>query len=80
LSDMVNHPPHYNQGGIECIDAIEASFSPKETSAESYLKGTTLKYLWRFKEKEDPVQDLLKAKWFLDRLIKTVESKKLPID
>ena len=40
--DLVNHPPHYNQGDIECIDAIEAMLSPEEFIG--YLRGNSFKY------------------------------------
>ena len=41
--DLVNNPPHYNQFGIECIEAIQASMTEKEFLG--YLKGNTTKYL-----------------------------------
>ena len=65
--DDVNHPAHYTQGGIECIDAIKASMTPDEYAG--YLKGNIQKYLWRY-ENKGGVQDLEKAMWYLDRLIK----------
>jgi hypothetical protein len=65
--DPVNHPSHYTQGGIECIDAIKASMSDLEF--QGYLKGNAIKYLWRFRQKGKPVQDLRKACWYLDRLM-----------
>lgn len=65
--DDVNHPDHYTQGGIECIDAIRASMTPDEYAG--YLKGNIQKYLWRYEHKGG-VQDLEKAMWYLDRLIK----------
>ena len=43
--DLVNHPPHYNQAGIECIDAIRAA---TDSGFEYYLQGNILKYIWRF--------------------------------
>ena len=64
-SDMVNHPPHYNQKGIECIDAIEAA---TDTGFEYYLQGNIMKYLWRYRYK-DGSQDLKKALWYLNKLI-----------
>tara|TARA_A100001011_G_C13912605_1_gene675704 strand:- start:326 stop:637 length:312 start_codon:yes stop_codon:yes gene_type:complete len=64
-SDMVNHPPHYNQKGIECIDAIEAV---TDTGFEYYLQGNIMKYIWRYRYKEG-IQDLKKARWYLDKLI-----------
>ena len=59
---MVNQPPHYNQGGIECIDGIEASMR-KEAFA-GYCKGNVMKYLWRY-EYKNKVEDLKKAQWYL---------------
>tara|TARA_R100001443_G_scaffold20635_2_gene32794 strand:- start:19137 stop:19427 length:291 start_codon:yes stop_codon:yes gene_type:complete len=64
-SDMVNHPPHYNQKGIECIDAIQAA---TDTGFEYYLQGNIMKYLWRYRYKEGS-QDLKKALWYLNKLI-----------
>lgn len=63
--DMVNHPPHYNSGNLECIDAIEASMEPK--AFQGYLKGNVLKYIWRY-EKKGGAQDLAKAQWYLAKL------------
>ena len=65
VDDMVNHPPHYNQRGIECIDAIEAA---TDLGFEYYLQGNIIKYMWRYKYKNG-VEDLNKAKWYLDKLI-----------
>jgi hypothetical protein len=69
--DPVNHPSHYNQFGIECLDAIEASMSPEEF--KGYLKANTLKYLWRYKYKGKPLEDLKKGQFYLNLLIKKVE-------
>ena len=71
--DMVNHPPHYNQGGIECVDAIEASMSPQ--GFRDYLKGNILKYLWRYEQKHG-LEDLKKAQWYLTRLTLNLEEEK----
>lgn len=68
--DPVSSPTHYRQGDIEAIDAIEASMSPSEY--QGYLKGNVLKYLWRYEYKGKPTQDLLKADWYLNRLIEAV--------
>ena len=64
--DMVNQPPHYNNGNVECIEAIEASMSVDEFAG--YLKGNCLKYLWRYRYKGNPLTDLNKAQWYLDKL------------
>lgn len=65
--DMVNSPPHYNKAGVECIDAIQAA---TEDGFEYYLQGNILKYLWRYRYKNG-VEDLKKAKWYLEKLINT---------
>jgi len=64
--DMVNRPPHYNSTGIECIDAIQAATGD---GYQYHLQGTVLKYLWRYRYKGKPLEDLKKARWYLDRLI-----------
>tara|TARA_B100000287_G_scaffold434627_1_gene499637 strand:+ start:1549 stop:1770 length:222 start_codon:yes stop_codon:yes gene_type:complete len=63
--DMVNSPPHYNQGGVECIDAIQAALGP---NFKYYLQGNIIKYLWRFDYKGKPLEDVEKAKWYLNKL------------
>jgi len=67
--DMVNNPPHYNQTGIECIHAISAA---TDNGFKYYLQGNVMKYLWRFDYKDKPLEDLQKAKWYLDKLIEEV--------
>ena len=69
--DPVNHPSHYTQGDIECIDAIDASMSTSEF--RGYLKGNTMKYLWRYGLKGTGIEDLKKSRWYLDRLIAELE-------
>ena len=66
-ADVVNSPEHYRQGGIEAIDAIKASMTREEF--KGYLKGNAQKYLWRYRHKGKPAEDLRKAKWYLDRLL-----------
>lgn len=73
--DPVNKPAHYTEGNIETIDAIEASMSPEGFA--DYLKGNTLKYLWRYRHKGKPLQDLRKARWYLDRLILAVSHEQV---
>ena len=68
--DPVNQPSHYNQGGIECIEAIKASMSHIEYLG--YLKGNCQKYIWRYRNKGNMRQDLAKAKWYLEELEKEV--------
>lgn len=71
----INHPPHYAQTRIECIDAMEAMIEtwPGESAL---LGGNILKYLWRHRSKT-PVESLKKARWYLDRLIAKTEREAL---
>ena len=73
--DPVNHPTHYTRGGIECIDAIEAALSSQTDPVAAFLTGQSLKYLWRWPSKNG-LEDLRKARWYLDRLIKRLEGSK----
>ena len=68
--DLVNSPPHYNKGAIECIDAIEAMLTHEEYIG--YLRGNSLKYRWRFRYKNG-IQDLEKAEWYEQRLMETLK-------
>lgn len=73
MADMVNHPSHYTQGGIECIDALEAA-TINLKGIEAVCTANAIKYLWRWKEKGG-IEDLEKSKWYIDRLIKKDNSK-----
>jgi len=69
-SDPFN-PSHYKQGSIECIEAIKAALG---VGFIAYLWGNILKYLWRWPNKNG-IEDLKKARWYLDRLIQEEEAK-----
>lgn len=73
VEDVVNKPSHYNSGGVECIEAIEASMEPE--AFQGYLKGNTLKYIWRMSYKGKALEDCKKAQWYLNKLISTLEDK-----
>ncbi len=71
-NDAVNHPSHYCQDGIECIDVIKAT--TKGMSAfDAFCQGNAMKYLFRWHFKNG-VQDLKKARWYIDKLIEIQES------
>lgn len=70
VPDMVNSPPHYNSANIETIDAIRAATGD---GFHFHLQGTILKYLHRYRHKGNPLTDLRKARWYLDRLIEEYE-------
>jgi hypothetical protein len=73
LPDIVNHPSHYTDGEIECIEAIEASLTPEEY--RGYLKGNIQKYVWRERLKGG-TESLRKAQWYIERLIQLDEIQK----
>ena len=71
MGDNVNHPAHYTQGGVECIEAIKVAVIGL-VGMEAVCTGNALKYLWRWKQKNG-LEDLKKARWYIDRLIKELE-------
>ncbi len=66
--ETVDHPEHYNKG-IEVIDFIDSWDL-------DFTAGNIIKYVARHKHKDNPLEDLKKAKWYLDRLIKNYEDEK----
>jgi hypothetical protein len=62
----VNSPEHYNQGKIEVIDAIDAWDL-------NFSEGNVIKYVTRHRHKGNQVEDLKKALWYIERLIKNIE-------
>lgn len=62
--DMVNNPPHYNAGSVECIEAIRSALTEEEF--RGYCKGNALKYVWREKHKGQD-ESLEKAIWYLNK-------------
>ena len=68
--DVVNSPPHYGNGNIECIDYIKDFLNEEEY--QGYLRGNIAKYLHRWPYKNG-VEDLRKAEWYLKRLIEEQE-------
>lgn len=68
MSEAVYHPKHYNFGKIEVIDAIE-------DWGLGFHLGNVVKYVARAEHKGNLVQDLQKARWYLDRYIEHLEAK-----
>lgn len=64
--DRINHPPHYTKGKIEVIDFIA-------DQEMGYLDGNIIKYVARYRHKGTPLEDLKKARWYLERLIEKLE-------
>ena len=73
-SDAVNHPSHYNYGDIEVIDFIEQVTQQYEDGFDAYIVGNALKYLARSPHKNG-LEDVKKAVWYLERLIKRNEDE-----
>lgn len=62
MNDPVNHPKHYtaHPSGVECIEITEHF---------NFNKGNAIKYIWRSSDKGKEVEDLRKARWYIDREI-----------
>lgn len=71
--DNVNHPSHYNQGKIECIEAIESATIGK-SGIEAVCVANVIKYLWRYEEKGGR-ESVEKAMWYLQKLLEKLEVK-----
>lgn len=69
--DPVNHPSHYtsNPSGVECITIVEHM---------NFCRGNAIKYIWRAGEKASEIEDLRKAKWYLEREIARLEGQVAP--
>lgn len=72
--DAVIHPPHYNQGSIEVIDYIQDQLTPEQFTG--FIVGNVIKYASRARHKGG-IEDLKKARWYLDRLIQQSELAKV---
>ena len=75
MYDPVNHPAHYTQGGIECIDALTAMVSGYTNPVNATFAWQVVKYIWRHPFKGKPLEDLKKARFYLDRLIRSYEEQ-----
>ena len=73
--DSVQNPIHYTDSKIECIDAI-AEATKDLNGIEAVCTGNVLKYTWRWKKKNG-LEDLRKAKWYLEKLIHELEKPTL---
>jgi hypothetical protein len=71
MTDEVNNPPHYTGSGIECIVYLKSNM-PFEAFT-GLLEGNVKKYLHRWRYKKRPIEDLKKARWYLDRLISELD-------
>ena len=71
-NDVVNHPSHYTQGGIECIDAMKSAFGTDELAV--YCKIAAFKYIWRCEHKNG-LEDIKKAVWYLEKYLELFEEK-----
>lgn len=72
----VDHPSHYQSGGLEAIDVMEAACA-ELSGCEAICTSNALKYMFRWKKKGG-VEDVKKARWYLDRLISELEAQVAP--
>ena len=78
--DLVNHPPHYTSGRVETIDFIEDCVQQAPDAVVGGLQWQVLKYISRLWLKDDPALDAGKARFYLDRLIRTLEKPEYNIE
>lgn len=64
-TDYVNSPPHYTQGNIECIDAMESAFGTQ--AVIDFCRCNAFKYIWRAAHKNG-LEDLNKAVWYINKI------------
>lgn len=70
MTDTVDHPKHYQHAsGTECIDVVEHM---------NFNRGNAVKYIWRAGAKGDEIEDLKKARWYIDREIQRMEKERPP--
>ena len=75
MNDPVNHPSHYQYGLFEVIDILEQAVSRAPDPVKGSLQYQVLKYMLRIWDKENPLQDAQKSRWYLDRLIEKMEAE-----
>ncbi len=75
MNDPVNSPRHYNYGKFEIIDVLEQAVSRAPDSVKGSLQYQVLKYMLRIWDKENPLQDAQKSRWYLNRLIGKMEEE-----
>ena len=73
-ADMVHHPSHYNYKSVECKDVISIMTEGLE-GEEAYYMGAIVKYLYRYPKKNNSVEDLQKAKTYIDMIIEKLEGE-----
>ena len=66
MEEHVNHPKHYNETAMECIDAMEIAFGNQ--ALFDFCRCNAFKYLWRYKNKNG-LEDLEKANWYLAKAL-----------
>ncbi len=74
--DLVNHPPHYNKGRYETINVIDDAVDAAPTTQLAYAQGNVIKYILRMWYKNKALQDAKKARWYLDKVISSLEKEK----
>ena len=72
VADAVNRPAHYTKGSQEAIVTIEDAIADAPSNKAGFLQGQSLKYLLRLWHKGNSVEDAQKARWYLNRLIETL--------
>lgn len=77
MTDMVNHPPHYNESEARCDKCGDCIECIEVTKNYCFRLGNTIKYIWRagLKDGSSLLQDLKKAQWYLNNKIQELENE-----
>lgn len=78
MTDNINHPKHYKQNGIECIDVIVAAIG--QSGAADFCMGNAIKYLLQHNHKESNIEDVKKAIWYLNKWLEYMEVDEKPVE
>lgn len=73
MQENVNHPSHYTQGNVECIECLKSA-TVNKPPFEAVCVANAIKYLWRYEEKGG-IEDVDKALWYINRLRKELIDK-----
>lgn len=66
MTDIINHPAHYETGKYECIDVMREALG--DEAVKGFCKCNAFKYIYRSNRKNG-IEDIKKAKWYIDKLI-----------
>lgn len=74
MENKINHPKHYNSGGVECIDVMTKVYGLE--AVINFCECNAFKYLWRLNAKGEPEENMQKALWYIEMWMQLREEKR----